>query len=161
MTEQPFKTKRFSKYKTTAKRSAVMSKITSKNTKPEVVVRKLLFNAGYRYRLHKKEIKGKPDLFLRKFNTAIFVHGCFWHHHNCHIGHLPKSNTAFWADKIKRNLVRDKNNIAELQREGYRVLVIWECAITGKNKLETNYLLEKITHFLKGSENMEAITGEK
>jgi|TARA_B100001971_G_C17878675_1_gene376939 DNA mismatch endonuclease (patch repair protein) len=113
-----------------------MSAIRSKNTKPEAVVRSLLFALGYRYRLHRKDLPGKPDIVLKKHNTIIFVHGCFWHHHkNCRRANWPKSNQEYWLPKIQRNIERDKIHIRKLKKEGWEVLVIWECQIKNMDKL--------------------------
>ncbi len=117
-------------------RSRNMSAIRSKNTKPEAVVRSLLFALGYRYRLHRKDLPGKPDIVLKKHNTIIFVHGCFWHHHkNCRRANWPKSNQEYWLPKIQRNIERDKIHIRKLKKEGWEVLVIWECQIKNMDKL--------------------------
>ena len=110
------------------KRSQMMAGIGSKDTKPEIAVRKFLHAKGLRFRLHRKDLPGKPDIVLPKMNTCIFVHGCFWHRHNCKKGkHLPKSNVEFWEEKLGKNKVRDEKNKKALQRLGWKVLVIWEC----------------------------------
>lgn len=107
-----------------------MKNIRSKNTTPELIVRKFLYNRGYRYRLHYKKLPGKPDIVLRKFNTVIFINGCFWHgHKNCSEAKKPKSNSEFWETKIKSNQQRDKKNIESLSKLGWRVLTIWECQL--------------------------------
>ena len=106
-----------------------MSKIHSKDTKPEIIVRKWLWCQGYRYRLHRKDLPGKPDIVLPKYNGIIFIHGCFWHRHNCKYASDPKTNIEFWDKKLNDNVQRDKKNIKELKNLGWRVLVIWECEI--------------------------------
>ncbi|HAT9402016.1 TPA: DNA mismatch endonuclease Vsr [Legionella pneumophila subsp. pneumophila] len=114
------------------KRSHIMSLIKSKNTKPELIVRSFLHHHGLRFRLHKRDLPGQPDLVFRKFNTVIFVHGCFWHGHdepNCKSSHIPKSNTQFWSNKIQKNQDRDKSNIEKLKNLGWRIITIWECEI--------------------------------
>lgn len=114
-----------------------MSRVTAKNTKPELTLRKYLFSKGYRYRLHRKDLPGKPDIVLPKYKTVIFVHGCFWHGHSCKKGkNLPKQNRSFWQKKIKNNTIRDKNNIYNLERIGWKVLIIWECEIKNEKKLD-------------------------
>lgn len=123
-----------------------MSRIGSTNTKPEETVRKFLFSNGLRYRKNDKRYVGKPDIVLPKYRTIIFVNGCFWHgHENCKYFAMPKSNTDYWENKIKRNIERDKKNISFLESQGWRVIVVWECELK-KNKrqatLET--LLKKI-----------------
>ena len=110
--------------------SRVMSSIRSKDTKPELIVRKVLHLSGYRYRLHKKTLPGRPDIFIRKINTAIFINGCFWHQHSgCSLAKQPKSNKLYWLPKLKRNVLRDKKNIDELKKRGLRVITLWECAL--------------------------------
>ena len=120
----------------TEKRSDVMSKIKSKNTKPEKIVRSLLFSMGYRFRLHVKDLPGKPDIVLPKYKTVILVNGCFWHgHENCKDSGIPKTNSDFWYDKISKNKERDKRVSNELEQAGWKVLVVWECQINDKEKL--------------------------
>lgn len=112
------------------KRSKVMSKIRGKNTKPELILRKAIFRLGYRYRIHKKDLPGKPDIVLIKYKTVIFVHGCFWHYHNkCNEGRIPNSNSEYWKTKLEKNIFKDKNNIKILKRNGWKVFVFWECEI--------------------------------
>ena len=116
------------------KRSQMISSIKYKNTNPKLVIRKIIFNLGFRYRLNQKIGKTKPDIVLKKWNLCIFVHGCFWHQHqNCKISSKPKSNTDFWNDKLKSNVIRDQKNITELKELGWNVGVIWECFTRGKN----------------------------
>lgn len=111
-------------------RSALMSRIRAKNTKPELIVRKLLWGRGFRFRLHSKGLAGSPDLVLRKWKAAVFVNGCFWHRHsNCSQFRLPKTRTAFWDSKLLANRQRDRVAIDLLQRMGWRVVVVWECAV--------------------------------
>jgi len=108
-----------------------MSKVRGKDTKPEKIVRSLLHVMGYRFRLHRKDLPGKPDIVLPKYKTAIFVHGCFWHGHECKHGqNRPKSNAAYWKNKIQSNMHRDKINNIELERLGWKVIVVWECLIS-------------------------------
>ena len=119
-------------------RSRNMSAIKSKNTKPEIKVRKVLHSMGYRFRLHRKDLPGSPDIVLPKYKTVIFVHGCFWHRHeNCKYASTPKTRKEFWENKFNKNIKRDKNNFKELKNLNWKVLVIWEC--------ELNYLQEIIT----------------
>ena len=117
-------------------RSWNMSRIRSKDTTPEKTVRSLLHKMGYRFRLHRKDLPGKPDIVLPKYKTVIFVHGCFWHRHeNCKYASIPKTNTEFWLDKLNKNVERDKKNQAELKKLGWKVIVIWECEIINIGKL--------------------------
>ena len=112
------------------KRSALMSRIRGKNTGPELLIRKYLWRAGFRYRLHSKRLPGKPDLVLPKWNAAVFVHGCFWHRHaGCPYFRLPKTRTVFWDEKLSGNQARDSAAIAALIHDGWRVAVVWECAV--------------------------------
>lgn len=122
-------------------RSYNMSRIRSKNSKPEEVVRKYLFSKGLRYRKNVKDLPGKPDIVLPKHKTVIFVNGCFWHKHDCGRFVWPKSNEEYWHAKIKRNIQRDADNYKLLTEAGWKVLVIWECELK-KDNVERN--LEKL-----------------
>ena len=122
---------------TPTQRHRCMSHIRSKATKPEMAVRRWLWAHGYRYRLNVKSVPGKPDIVIRRYRTAIFVNGCFWHgHEGCSKFVMPKSNTDFWQAKIERNRTRDTRNYEELMQAGWQVVVIWECNLV-KDKLET------------------------
>lgn len=110
------------------KRSEIMRAVKSKNTTPEMIVRKLVFSLGYRYRLHRRDLPGRPDLVFPKYRIALFVHGCFWHRHpGCSKATMPKTNVAMWRSKFKRNVERDALNIADITNLGWRAEVIWEC----------------------------------
>ncbi|MCI9265799.1 very short patch repair endonuclease [Akkermansia muciniphila] len=130
------------------KRADIMSKISSKDTKPEILVRKFLFSKGFRYRINVKTLPGKPDIVLPKYKTIIFVNGCFWHGHDCKKGKLPSSNIDFWKNKILKNKLRDNENQAQLALLSWKVIVIWQCEISKiDKKIETfNKLLENIRH---------------
>jgi DNA mismatch endonuclease (patch repair protein) len=121
-------------------RSKNMAAIKSSNTLPEIYIRKTLFSEGLRYRLNQKNLPGKPDIVLAKYKTAIFIHGCFWHRHNCHLGSTPKSNTEFWIEKFNANVSRDRGNVKSLLDLGWKTIIVWECAIKGKFKLPENIL---------------------
>lgn len=108
-------------------RSALMSRIGSKNTAPEVAVRRLLHRLGYRFRLHRRDLPGTPDIVLPKHRTAILVHGCFWHGHGCKIGRPPKTRPEFWMPKLERNRERDASQQRALEALGWRPIVIWQC----------------------------------
>lgn len=126
------------------KRSNIMSKISGKETKPEILVRKFLFSKGFRYRKNVKELPGKPDIVLPKYKTIIFVHGCFWHGHTCKSGKLPETNRNFWEVKIGKNIVRDNCDIIKLKEAGWKVLIIWQCEIKNKiSQKERLFLLQK------------------
>lgn len=123
-------------------RSYNMSKIKGKNTKPEILVRKLLFSYGLRFRLHDKKLPGKPDIVLKKHKTIILVHGCFWHgHQSCKYYVIPKTRTEWWINKINTNIINDDKNITLLKLEGWKVIVIWECELKKGSSIN---ILEKI-----------------
>jgi DNA mismatch endonuclease, patch repair protein len=123
-----------------------MAAIRSANTKPEIVVRRLLYGMGFRYRLHDKNLVGKPDIVLRKYKAVIFIHGCFWHHHEkCSRSFLPKSNKQYWLPKIHGNVTRDKENERNLKKLGWQVIKIWECDVKKRQKLLANLLLRKLS----------------
>jgi DNA mismatch endonuclease (patch repair protein) len=130
-------------------RSRNMAAIKSENTTSELAVRKILFSLGYRYRLHKKELPGKPDIYIKSCNTVVFVNGCFWHQHsNCRFATMPKSNRKFWNSKLKRNIERDKINIRDLKKLGYKVIIIWECEVKKALKANDGRLAKKISKLL-------------
>jgi len=117
-----------------------MARVLSKNMRPELIVRKLVFALGYRYRLHARELPGCPDLVFRPRRKVIFVHGCFWHRHpnpTCVLARLPKSRLDFWLPKLEGNRERDEKNNKALRREGWKVLTIWECELRNTRRLET------------------------
>ena len=118
-------------------RSWNMSRIRSKNTKPELIVRSMLHSAGFRFRLHVKELPGKPDIVLPKYKTVIFVHGCFWHRHEgCRFAYVPKSRTEFWSKKFEANIQKHQNVFEQLKELGWKVSVIWECEVHMLKKYE-------------------------
>ena len=124
-----------------------MSRISGKNTKPEILVRSLLHRMGYRFRLHEKNMPGKPDIVLPKHKKVIFVHGCFWHgHENCPRSKRPSTNVEFWNKKINGNIERDKKNIKSLERLGWETLIIWTCEIKNEDALK-----HKLTSFMETS----------
>lgn len=126
-------------------RSKNMSQIKSKNTKPELLVRKFLFSQGLRYRVNDKRYPGKPDLVFQKYQTIIFVNGCFWHHHGCKNSTIPKTNTEFWVNKINGNILRDKKVYKELMELGWKVIIVWECELVkSKRDITLNELYHKI-----------------
>ena len=138
--------------KSPSERSKNMAAIHSRNTKPEVYLRKLLFARGYRYGLNSKTVPGRPDIYLKKYNTAIFVNGCFWHRHEgCKYAYMPKSRVEFWQKKFESNIKRDLKVKQELSELKVKQLVIWECTIKGMKKSEIveARILEKIISFLE------------
>ena len=119
-----------------AKRSAVMARIKSRDTKPQLLLRRLLTQLGARYRLHRKDLPGSPDVALRGRRLAIFVHGCFWHGHDCPRGsRVPKANRDYWLAKVARNVARDARNVADLTAAGWRVETVWECQMKDQGAL--------------------------
>ncbi len=134
-------------------RSKNMRAICSKNTKPELIVRKALYAAGFRYRLHGKLLPGKPDIILKKYRTVIFVHGCFWHGHDCKYFKLPQTRQDFWANKIKSNQDRDFSNIVQLNQTGWHVIIVWECS-TRPKKMGILDIANQISAILLAGEQM-------
>lgn len=118
-----------------------MSGIRGKDTKPEMIVRRGLHAMGFRYRLHDKRLPGKPDLVLPKYRTAIFVHGCFWHGHECHLFKWPKTRPDFWRKKIESNRTRDRSNREKIEKQGWQVIELWECEL----RVESSKLLDRLT----------------
>ena len=113
-----------------------MSQIRSRNTKPEMIVRSLVHRMGFRYSLHRKDLPGKPDIVLTRHKKIIFVHGCFWHMHKCRYGRVtPKTNAKFWQSKRQGNVDRDKRNLKELRKLGWKILIVWECQTRDIDKL--------------------------
>ena len=128
-------------------RSYNMSQIKGKDTKPEIMVRRFLHTNGFRYRLHDRKLPGKPDIVLNKYNTIIFIHGCFWHgHKECKYFVIPKTRTQWWLDKINGNKKKDRENITELQKFGWDVITIWECELKPEKREQT---LKKLVKKLK------------
>lgn len=126
-----------------------MQAVRNSNTVPEVVLRKLLFALGFRFRLHAAALPGKPDIVLPKYRVAIFVHGCFWHGHNCYLFKLPQARREFWIAKIARNRERDARNVTELSVAGWRVLLVWECALKGRLRWEPCHLAEVVATWIR------------
>jgi DNA mismatch endonuclease, patch repair protein len=123
------------------KRSWMMSRVKQKNTKPEVKVRSILHRLGYRFRINRKDLPGSPDIVLPKYETVIFVHGCFWHRHKkCSRATTPSTNKKYWNKKFEDNIARDKKKIRELKKLGWKVLIIWECETEKRD-----YLIEKLS----------------
>jgi DNA mismatch endonuclease (patch repair protein) len=135
-------------------RSFNMSRIRSRDTKPELMVRKWLWSHGYRYRLHCRDLPGKPDIVFRGRNKVIFVHGCFWHRHNCKYFKWPESNAEFWQQKIEGNVLRDQANFHLLIASGWVYLILWECAFRNLKRVDryerVEYLGQYIEQFLSG-----------
>lgn len=137
----------------------MMSGIRAKNTKPELMIRKALHARGFRYRLYDPKVLGKPDLVLPKWKTVIFINGCFWHGHDCHLHKLPTTRTAFWREKLQKNRDRDKRVRESLREAGWRVLIIWECALRGRGKIGVDQVIDCIVEWLKGDFASSEIRG--
>lgn len=132
-------------------RSEMMSRIGPRNTKPEIVIRRGLHAAGFRFRLHRRDLPGTPDVVLPKHRVVIFINGCFWHRHeSCGHFKLPKTNTDFWEQKISGNVARDRAAIEELRKDGWRVLVVWECET---RKAALQQLIDEIASWITGNNN--------
>ena len=142
-----------------ATRSRMMAGIRASDTKPELLIRRGLHRLGFRFRLHGKDLPGKPDLILPRYRAAIFVHGCFWHGHDCPLFRLPGTRTEFWKAKIERNRARDHEVTEALASIGWRQLTVWECAMRGKGRMEPDELLDTITAWLTGQSESAAIRG--
>ena len=141
--------------KSPEERSRNMAAIRSKDTRPEIYFRKLLFAQGYRYSLNSKKIPGHPDIYLRKYNTAIFIHGCFWHRHSgCKYAYMPKSRVEYWQKKFKANVNRDYIVRMELQDKGIKCLVVWECTVKKmkRNSVNCEKYLKETEDFLENDE---------
>jgi len=137
----------------------MMAGITSKDTRPELVVRKSLWHEGIRYRLHRKNMPGRPDLVLPKHKAVIFIHGCFWHQHDCHLFKWPSTRPDFWKTKLERNVIRDCKVQDELLNQGWRCLIIWECSLKGKNKLPRDEMVKRVIEWLHSDNNKMTIRG--
>ena len=140
-------------------RSRMMAGIRGKNTKPELVIRRGLHARGFRYLLHDKRLPGKPDLVFPKYRAVIFVHGCFWHGHDCHLFKWPKTRRGFWRKKIERNRQLDTNSILELQKLGWRCGSVWECSIKGRNKLPEATVVQRLERWLLASRSRIELRG--
>lgn len=140
-------------------RSYIMSRVKGKNTTPEKLVRSFLHRLGYRFRIHFKKLPGHPDIVLPKYNAIILINGCFWHGHNCHLGTIPSTRKQFWKQKFKENRRRDKNNIKIYHNLGWRVLIIWECSLKGKNRIDIESLIQTTNNWLKSDNEFMEISG--
>lgn len=133
---------------TTEQRRLNMSRIKGKNTKPELLIRKRLHARGLRFRLHRKDLPGRPDLAFPKTKVAVFVNGCFWHGHGCALFKQPATRNSFWQEKIAKNVARDKRALQDLKVIGWRSLTVWECAIRGRNKFPIDQALTRCERFI-------------
>ncbi len=144
---------------TQEQRSRNMSAIRGGNTKPELVIRKALHAAGLRYRLHVKQLPGKPDLVFPQYKAVVFVNGCFWHQHGCHLFKWPTSREDFWKKKITRNVQNDNLFSARLLEQGWRVATLWECALKGRTRRDHDEVIETLKTWIKSSEEIIIIQG--
>lgn len=141
-------------------RSRMMSGIRGKNTQPELLIRKGLHARGFRFRIHDKRLPGKPDLVLPRGKAVIFVHGCFWHGHGCHLFKTPTSRADFWAPKIASNKQRDATAYDALGKLGWRVAEVWECATKGRTRLELDSLIDMLSDWIRSDRPVLTITGD-
>ena len=140
-------------------RSRMMAGIRSKNTKPELVIRQGLHARGFRYVLHDNRLPGRPDLVFPKHRAVIFVHGCFWHGHCCHLFKLPSTRRDFWRKKINRNQQLDHNAIVAIKDAGWRCCVIWECGLKGRGALPVDLLLDRCSSWLRSKRRSYELRG--
>lgn len=142
-----------------ATRSRMMSGIGSKDTVPEIVIRRALHKRGFRFRLHRKDLPGKPDLVLTKYGTVIHINGCFWHGHDCSLFRMPQTRQQFWEGKIQANQARDKRNTKLLSELGWRQYFVWECALKGPDKIDVEDLVDEFENWLRSSEGLGSVAG--
>lgn len=140
-------------------RARCMSRIKGKDTKPELQVRKALFALGYRYRLHNGQLPGKPDIILPRYRAVIFVNGCFWHGHRCHLFKWPRTRSDFWLEKIHRNRENDERAENSLLSADWRILRVWECALRGRTRLPLEQVINQIHVWLHGTSSTMEIKG--
>jgi DNA mismatch endonuclease, patch repair protein len=133
-------------------RSRMMAGIKGRNTKPELLVRSGLHSRGVRFRLHRRDVTGVPDLLFPRYRAALFVHGCFWHQHDCHLFKWPSSRPEFWRQKLGANKGRDLDVIRQLRTEGWRVAIVWECAVKGREKRPLGEVVDLCESWLKSNE---------
>ena len=137
-----------------------MAGIRGKDTGPEIKIRKALHKKGFRFRLHGKGVPGKPDIILRRYGAVIFVNGCFWHGHDCHLFKWPSTRPGFWRNKINRTRAKDAEVMGQLTVAKWRILVIWECALKGKTRLDFDEVVNDIKLWLTGSTQNKEIKGK-
>lgn len=137
-----------------------MAAIRGKDTKPELIIRRRLHAKGFRYRLHNRKLPGRPDLVLPKYNAVIFVNGCFWHGHDCHLFKWPGTREEFWREKISANVERDRASMHALHEEGWRVGVVWECALKGRGRLPLTDLIDSIASWLSSDRKEISFRGQ-
>lgn len=136
-----------------------MAGIRGKNTKPEIIIRKGLHSLGFRFRLHDKRLPGTPDIVLPRYRAVIFVHGCFWHGHGCHLFKQPKSRSEFWAPKIESNKARDTQVYQRLHKQGFRIAEVWECATKGKTRPDPASVIQCLSDWIKSDRPFLSVVG--
>ena len=144
-----------------AVRSRMMAGIRGKNTRPELAIRSALHRRGFRFRLHCKDLPGRPDLVFPGRNAVLFVHGCFWHGHDCHLFRWPKSREDFWRGKIGRNIERDRQQRQALAEAGWRIGTVWECALKGKTRLPFGSVVDQCAIWLKSDIKTLEVSGDE
>lgn len=142
-------------------RSRMMAAIRGKNTKPELAIRSALHRHGFRFRLHRKDLPGKPDLVFPRHRAVILVHGCFWHGHDCHLFRWPKTRRSFWEQKIRSNIVRDEQQRSALANLGWRVATVWECALTGRTRLPIEVVTDCCAAWLRSDRAEMGVQGDE
>jgi DNA mismatch endonuclease (patch repair protein) len=142
-------------------RSRMMSGIRGTNTRPEIIIRKKLHALGFRFRLHSKKLPGKPDIVLPRYRAVIFINGCFWHLHDCHLFKWPATRTDFWQSKLTGNRKNDQLHFEELEKSGWRVLVIWECALKGKTRLPIEDVIAATAEWLRSDQKTGTLEGNR
>jgi len=136
-----------------------MARIRSRDTAPEMQIRRLLHAAGFRYRLHRRDLPGTPDIVLPRYNAVIDVRGCYWHAHDCHLFRQPAGNAAFWRQKLQSNLDRDLRNDGALAEKGWRQMIVWECALKGKERLDADVLQDRIVNWVRSTSPKDELRG--
>lgn len=144
---------------TPTQRARNMRNIKSKNTKPEMMIRSGLFKLGYRFRIHCKDLPGKPDIVMHKHNVVIMVNGCFWHGHECSLFKQPNTRKKFWGDKISGNISRDKRTRALLINAGWRVATVWECSLKGTQRLDFSDSMDQLSLWIQSKKDMFELYG--
>ena len=142
------------------KRSRMMSGIRGANTRPEILIRKVLFSRGFRYRIHGRKLPGSPDIVLPRWNAVVFVHGCFWHQHDCHLFKMPSSRREFWQSKLSGNVARDARNEQTLREAGWRVATVWECALKGKTRIPIEQVASSLDSWIRSQSSSFTIQGK-
>ncbi len=145
---------------TPVQRRLNMSRIRSRDTQPELLIRRGLHAQGFRFRLHQRQLPGRPDLALPRHHTVIFVNGCFWHSHGCHISRMPETRREYWQPKLDRTVQRDRDAIDALQVAGWRVVLVWECALRGRTRLAAGAAVAKVSNFIRvGTGKLLSVSG--